>query len=240
MSQLGALFTSSMSTDAFDMHDGHVLTKGHAGVSIVPTALIIHNSKTVSGKELLANIVVGYEIPIRAGIALHNSADDYHSSGAWNSLGVCVIACRILDLDKEKIKQALGICEFYAPRAQMMKIIDNPTMLKDGSGFGAFVGLKAALLAKEGFTGAPLLLITSKKTKKYWKNLGKKFEIKRQYFKLCPVCRWTQPSIEAAKSLNSQHVIDINQIKKVTIKTFYEASRLNNKCQKIPKKRNIH
>ncbi|NOX16056.1 MAG: MmgE/PrpD family protein [Epsilonproteobacteria bacterium] len=232
MSQMGALFTSSMSTDAFDMHDGHVLTKGHAGVSIIPAALILHNSKIVSGKELLTNIVVGYEIAIRAGIALHGSTDDYHSSGAWNSLGVCAIACRILDLDKEKIRHALGICEFYAPRAQMMKVIDNPTMLKDGSGFGAFVGLKAALLAKEGFTGMPSLLITSKETKKYWKDLGKKYEIKRQYFKSYPVCRWAQPSIEAIKSLNAKYTINSNQIKKITIKTFHEATRLNNKMPK--------
>ncbi|MDA7847907.1 MmgE/PrpD family protein [Sulfurospirillum sp.] len=166
MSQLGALFVSAMSIDAFDMHDGHVLTKGHVGVSVISAALLIHCEKNITGKELLANIVIGYEIATRAGMALHNSVDDYHTSGAWNSLGVCAIACRVLNLNEEEIKHALGICEFYAPRSQMMKIIDAPTMLKDGSGFGSFVGLKAALLAQAGFTGAPSLLLFSKKNRK--------------------------------------------------------------------------
>ncbi len=232
MSQLGALFVSAMSIDAFDMHDGYVLAKGHVGVSIVPAALLIQCKKNITGKELLANVVVGYEIATRAGIALHGSVDDYHTSGAWNSLGVCAIACRVFNLNEEEIKHALGICEFYAPRSQMMKIIDTPTMLKDGSGFGAFVGLKAALLAKAGFTGAPSLLIFSQETKKYWKNLGEKFEIKRQYFKPYPVCRWAQPSIEAIRFLNEQHSIDTHQIKSVIVKTFYEASRLNNNIPK--------
>jgi len=226
MSQLGALFVSAMSIDAFDMHDGYVLAKGHVGVSIIPAALLIRSQNNITGKELLANIIVGYEIASRAGVALHGSVDDYHTSGAWNSLGVCAIACRVLNLNVDEIKHALGICEFYAPRSQMMKIIDTPTMLKDGSGFGAFVGLKAALLAKAGFTGAPSLLLFSKKTKKYWKDLGQKYEIKRQYFKPYPVCRWAQPSIEAVISLHKQ------QIKSVTVETFHEASRLNNKIPK--------
>jgi len=228
MSQLGALFTSAMSIDAFDMHDGHVLTKGHVGVSVVPAALLIHNNENVSGKDVIANIVIAYEISVRAGIALHNSTSDYHTSGAWNSLGVCAIACRVLKLSKEQTKHALGICEFYSPRSQMMKIIDTPSMLKDGSGFGSFVGLKAALLARAGFTGAPSLVLYSEDTKEYWQDLGTNFEICRQYFKPYPVCRWAQPAIEAANYLNETFNFNIDDIKNVTIESFHESTRLNN------------
>ncbi len=228
MSQLGALYTSAMSIDAFDMHDGHVLTKGHVGVSVVPASLLIHNNESMTGKEVLANIIIAYEISVRAGIALHDSTSDYHTSGAWNSLGVCAIACRVLKLSKEQTKHALGICEFYSPRSQMMKIIDTPSMLKDGSGFGSFVGLKAALLAKSGFTGAPSLVLYSEDTKKHWQNLGKKFEILKQYFKPYPVCRWAQPAIEAANYLNKNFTFNIDDIKNVTIESFHESTRLNN------------
>ncbi len=228
MSQLGALFTSAMSIDAFDMHDGHVLTKGHVGVSVIPASLLIQGDEVLSGKEVLTNIIIGYEISVRAGISLHNSVSDYHTSGAWNSLGVCAIACRVLKLDKEQTKHALGICEFYSPRSQMMKIIDTPSMLKDGSGFGAFIGLKATLLAKAGFTGAPSLVLYSDDTNDHWGDLNEKFEILNQYFKPYPVCRWAQPAIEAANYLNEKFEFDINDIKKVTIETFHESSRLNN------------
>ncbi|MDA7847906.1 hypothetical protein N8972_00255 [Sulfurospirillum sp.] len=71
-----------------------------------------------------------------------------------------------------------------------------------------------------------------KKTESYWENLSEKFEIKRQYFKPYPVCRWAQPSIEAIMFLYKEHTIDVSQIKSVTVETFYEASRLNNKMPK--------
>ena len=53
----------------------------------------------------------------------------------------------------------MGIAEYHGPRSQMMRCIDYPTMLKDGSGFGAMAGVSAAFLAKDGFTGAPALTI---------------------------------------------------------------------------------
>ena len=50
------------------------------------------------------------------------------------------------------LRHALGIAEYHGPRSQMMREIDNPTMLHDGSGMGALVGVNAALLA----SGAPI------------------------------------------------------------------------------------
>ena len=41
----------------------------------------------------------------------------------------------------------------------MMRCIDHPTMVKDGSGWGAFAGVSAAYLAADGFTGAPAITI---------------------------------------------------------------------------------
>ena len=38
-SRAGAAFAGASTTDALDAHDGHVLTKGHAGVAILPALL---------------------------------------------------------------------------------------------------------------------------------------------------------------------------------------------------------
>ena len=42
--------------------------------------------------ERLAALVIGYEIAGRAAIALHATVTDYHTSGAWNGLGVAALA----------------------------------------------------------------------------------------------------------------------------------------------------
>ena len=56
-------------------------------------------SGQVDGAEILTALVLGYEIATRAGIALHGSVSDYHTSGAWNALGCAAVAARLLGLD---------------------------------------------------------------------------------------------------------------------------------------------
>lgn len=77
------------------------------------------------------------------------------SSRAWNALGSAATAARLLHLSRKQAKEALGIAEYYGLRSMLIRCIAYPTMLKDGAGLGAYVGTSAALLAKNGFTGAP-------------------------------------------------------------------------------------
>lgn len=212
--------------DALDAHDGQVLTRGHAGVALLPGLLALPQTRDMQGHELLALLVVGYEIAVRAGIALHATSPDYHASGAWNALGVAAVAARVLGLDRERLHHALGIAEYHGPRSQMMRCIDHPTMVKDSSGWGAMTGITAALLAKDGFTGAPAVTVISPETRSIWQDLGERWYINEQYFKAWPVCRWAQPAVEATLSLRPR-IEDSAGIELVEITTFHAARRLH-------------
>ena len=104
-------------------------------------------------------------------------------------------------LDEEATRHALGIAEYHGPRSQMMRCIDHPTMVKDGSGWGALAGVSAAYLAAEGFTGAPAVLVDDHP--EIWGSLGARWAIMEQYLKPYPVCRWAQPAVEAVRSVLS-------------------------------------
>ena len=212
--------------DALDAHDGQVLTKGHAGVALLPGLLALPEVNRLSGRDFLALLVYGYEIATRAGIALHATSPDYHTSGAWNALGVAAVAARLRGADVETLHHALGIAEFYGPRSQMMRCIDHPTMLKDGSGWGAMTGISAALLAEDGFTGAPALTVTAPDVAFIWQDLGERWYLHEQYFKAYPVCRWAQPAVEAVLSLPPEKR-DPAAIKSIEIITFHEGKRLH-------------
>jgi 2-methylcitrate dehydratase PrpD len=156
----GAALAGAATIDAVDAHDGHPLTKGHAGVAALPALLAYWDSgASVDARELIVSIVIGYETGTRAGIALHASAADYHCSGAWNALAAAAIGARLLPLRAAQLRHALGIAEYWGPRGQILRVCDHPTMLKDGSAFGAHAGVTAALLAQRGFTGAPALTV---------------------------------------------------------------------------------
>jgi len=224
VSPAGAAYAGASTIDAFDAHDGHKLTKGHAGVALLPSVLASMDAAgRWDGREMLTSLVLGYEIATRAGIALHGSVNDYHTSGAWNALGCASVIARQLQLDEARTRHALGIAEYHGPRSQMMRCIDHPTMVKDGSGWGALAGVSSAYLAAEGFTGAPAVLI-EQDCSGIWDDLGERWTILEQYFKPYPVCRWAQPAAEAASRLVGD--VPISRIEAIEIRTFSQGVRL--------------
>ncbi len=226
-SMAGAALAGGMTIDSLDAHDGHVLTKGHAGVAVLPTVLAFADAlQNMDGQEFLTQIAIGYEIATRAGIALHATVSDYHTSGAWNTIACAALGARNLQLDARQTLEAVGIAEYHGPRSQMMRCIDYPTMVKDGSGWGAMTGISAALLAQDGFTGAPALTVQAHAVAPTWADLGQRWLILDQYFKPYPVCRWAQPAVEAAMSLARVHRFKPDDIASIKVWTFHQACRL--------------
>jgi len=227
VSPLGAAFANAATIDSMDSHDGHRLTKGHAGAAVLPAALSVLGRVTPRWSDLLTALVVGYEVANRAGMALHSVTSDYHSSGAWNALGAAAATARLLGLDSSATAHALGIAEYEAPRGLMMRCIDHPTMVKDSSAWGAQAGVSAALLAADGFTGAPASLVIGQvDAEGVWGDLGQRWTILEQYFKPYPVCRWAQPAVHAVIGLVDAHDIAPRDIQGIEVATFHEATRL--------------
>lgn len=227
-SAAGAALANGMTIDSLDAHDGHKLTKGHVGCGVLSSAIaLMQAQKIYDANELLTSIVIGYEIGTRAGIALHASASDYHTSGAWIALASAALGARYLGLNTAQTREALGIAEFHGPRSQMMRCIDAPTMVKDGSGWGAMCGVSASYLAQDGFTGAPAITMEDPALAGYWDDIGTNWYVAQQYVKLYPVCRWAQPAVEGALALARQHRVRADQIAAVRVDSFHEAKRLN-------------
>jgi 2-methylcitrate dehydratase PrpD len=224
----GAALANGMTIDALDIHDGHPLTKGHAGAAVVPAAFAALGLRRgpSAGTEFLTALAVGYEVALRAGMALHATAADYHSSGAWAGLGCAALTARRLALTAEQTLHALGIAEYHGPRSPIMRCVDHPTMVKDGAGWGAMAGLSAALLARRGFTGRPAATLEGDGGRPFWQSLGDHWELLNVYFKPHAVCRWAQPAIEGALALQRQHDIAAGDIVRLRIDTFHEATRL--------------
>ena len=222
----GAALANGMSIDALDMHDGYRPAKGHAGVNVFPAALALGEVIGWRGEEFTAALVVGYEIALRAGVALHRTACDYHTSGAWGALGAAAVTARALGLDSAQTRHALGIAEYHGPRSPMMRCIDHPTMLKDGSGWGSMTGVLAGRLAAAGFTGAPALTVEGDDVASEWANLGQTWLMRDLYFKPYACCRWAQPAVEGARALIAEHHLAPTDIAKIVVHTFEAATHL--------------
>lgn len=223
-SPVGVALAAGMSIDALDGHDGYNPAKGHVGCPLFPAVLTLADREGASGRDFLTAMVLGYEFGSRAALAQHGTVPDYHTSGSWGAVTAAAAGALLMGLDRETTRHALGIAEYHGPRSQMMRCIDHPTMLKDGSGWGAMTGVAALDMAARGFTGAPA--ITVEEAPEYWADIGQRWLILEQYFKPYPVCRWAQAPAEGVLALRRAHDLSSDQVERIEVTTFHEAVRL--------------
>ncbi|MER8612618.1 MmgE/PrpD family protein [Mesorhizobium sp. M0435] len=232
VSPAGAAFAGAFTIDSIDGHDTTSPCKGHAGSAVFPALLAVADSlrasgAAISGEDLMVALTVAYEIAYRAGLTLHGTVSDYHTSGAWTAVGVAAGVSRLLGLSQEQIRHAAGIAEYHGPRSQMMRCIDFPTMLRDGVGWGAPSGVMAAYMAELGFTGAPAITAEGEAAAPWWRDLGQAWRvIEDTSYKPYPVCRWAHPSIDAARDLMRDDNLSSKDVERVRIQTFHYAVRL--------------
>ncbi|WP_377506788.1 MmgE/PrpD family protein [Octadecabacter sp. R77987] len=140
-SAAGVALATGMTIDALDGHDGFNPSKGHIGCPLFAAMLPVAHECGTSGQEFLATLAMGYEFGARAAIAQHATCADYHTSGSWGAVTATAACARLMGLTRDQTRHALGIAEYHGPRSQMMRCIDHPTMVKDGSGWGAMAGV---------------------------------------------------------------------------------------------------
>jgi 2-methylcitrate dehydratase PrpD len=231
ISPMGAAMAGAFTIDSIDAHDTYSAAKGHAGSGVLPSVLaivdaLIASGTPVSGRDLMVALTIAYEVSYRAGLTLHATTPDYHTSGAWTAVGIAAAGARLLGLNDDQLRHAVGIAEYHGPRSQMMRCIEHPTMLRDGVGWGAPTGVSAVYLAADGFTGAPAITVESSEAEPFWADLGEVWETATTQYKAYPVCRWAHPAIDAVAHLMREHNLVSSQIERSRILTFHYATKL--------------
>ncbi|MFL4472140.1 MmgE/PrpD family protein [Tateyamaria armeniaca] len=223
----GVSFALATQIDNLDAHDGYNPTKGHIGCAVVPgLCAFAEHMPDLGARDALVAMVMSYELSARAAIALHASVSDYHTSGAWNALGVAALGCRLRGMKAGQLRHALGIAEYHGPRSQMMREIANPTMLHDGSGMGALVGSMSALMAEDGFEGAPAITLEAPEAAPHWADLGENWTITQNYIKPYPICRWAHAALDALGVLMDDNALVADDIARIDVTTFAQAASL--------------
>jgi 2-methylcitrate dehydratase PrpD len=91
---------------------------------------------------------------------------------------------------------------------------------------GALVGLSAAVLAANGFAGAPAVTVEAPEVARYWDDLGSFWQVSHQYIKPYPVCRWAHAAIDGTRALCLKHRLAPEQIASVRVNSFHHAAAL--------------
>ena len=223
---MGASAAMGHSSNAYDIDDGHNMTRSHPGTSFVGAILAAAYEKDLTLKDFLTAMLVAYEATIRSGAAIMDYYNYAHSSGTFGAVGVAAGVGRIYGFTKEEMNNVLSVAEFNAPLVPGIRSVEYPSMNKDGVPFGVMIGALAIKAAQCGFTGNKNLL-ESDEHRHYLDDLGEKYEVMGLYFKPYPCCRWGHPAIDACVDTMKKNGIAHTDVERVVIKTFKRATLLS-------------
>jgi 2-methylcitrate dehydratase PrpD len=218
-----ATLSNATAANALDIDDGHREVRGHPSAVVVPPALAVAEATDATVGELLDAVLAGYELGVRAGLAIHESDGLYTGTGSWGALGAAAAVARLLGFDDETAEQALGTAEYHAPRTPITRGVERPGMTKDGIGWGAYTGLSGAQLADQGFLASGTVFDDVPAATD---DLGDRHHVARGYLKPYPCCRWAHPAVDAVLELRARRSVDPAQIDRIAVDTFDAATRL--------------
>lgn len=225
----GAAMANSYTANAFDIDDTGNGMQGHPGAQLIPTSLAVAEKTGKDGAETLTALIAGYEVAFRVALCWHDHQGIYQSCGSWGSVANAAIACKLMNLNECQIEHALGIAEYFSPNVPMLRDLNDPAMVKSGSGWGAFTGVNAAELAARGFTGIPSILGFDK-YRPLIRDIGIKYYMLDQlWFKDFACCGFTHGAILAALMLREKYNIKPEDITKIVIEGDHYMVKLGTK-----------
>lgn len=149
-SALNALYVNAAFAMALDYDD--YLGTVHTGTSSYSIPLALGEKLDISGEEYLMSLVIGNEIEGRVGLAIYPPGEGQMQSFIHAAGGVA-IAGKLLGLSEAEIVNAFGIAFYQAPITIPVGFWGPHSKLLTAS-IPAKMGVEAAFLAKNGFTGA--------------------------------------------------------------------------------------
>jgi 2-methylcitrate dehydratase PrpD len=139
---------------ALDYDDTHFAYVGHPSVAVFPAALAVAERQGASGAAFLEAALRGMEAACRIGhwLGTGHYNHGFHQTATSGAFGAAVAAGRLLGLDHEQMRHALGI---VATRASGLKSQFGTMGKPFNAGIAAANGVEAALLASRGFVSRP-------------------------------------------------------------------------------------
>lgn len=215
---LNAALGNGLYAHALELDDLHRRSILRPGAPIIPAALAAAEKTGASGKELIAAIVVGYEVGIRIAEAMTPTHYSYwHTTGTCGTFAAAIAAGKVMGLNEEQLihalghagTQAAGLMELhYSPEGVMSKPLHASKAAQNG--------LFSAMLAAGGYTSTKTILSGERgfqrvfapeaNLQKIVENLGSKFKIMDITFRYYASTRHTHAAIDLAVRLRDKGI----------------------------------
>jgi len=225
-----AALANGILINAADNDDTHKRALLHVGSVMVPTALALAEARGLSGRAMLAALVVGYEVAVRVGMAVMPTHYRFwHSTATNGTFGAAAGAAYAMGLDADGVQRALGLAGTQA--AGLNTFFESGDMTKSiHPGKAALNGILSAQMAALGATSPPGILEHPKgylaafslepKAAALTAGLGTEWEILQNGFKYFPSILASHSPIQATLAIVAKHKPDPKRIISITNETY--------------------
>lgn len=213
----------------FELDDYCTPCGAHVGCVVLPAALAVAEQQNLTGKDFLTAVAIGAEVVLRVGFALTVrgiAARGFHSTSVYGPFGAAAAAAKLLRLKGDEITYALGIAGSHCSGTTEYDQTGGD-IKRLHAGIAGMAGIRAALLAKRGFTAPPTILEGKNGTlnafshspavEKLTECLGTEFYMLKTRIKPYACCGAIIPEIDALKEILHDHPIGVQQIKSITV-----------------------
>src|SRR5690606_13378071 len=214
---------------SLDFDDTHSDSSLHPSAPVVPAAFAAAEMTGASGEDLLAAIVVGFEVCCRLGNALDPTshyARGFHPTATAGNFGAAAAAGRLLGLDADRMCSAFGVAASQASGS--LQFLENGAWNKRYQvGEAAMKGLMAVSLAAQGFHGAAQALEGRHGFLKGYSDgadfsravagLGETWETLRIGVKPYPACRYTHAAVDGLLALRARHGLAADDVTRISV-----------------------
>ncbi|TWI28277.1 MmgE/PrpD family protein [Mesorhizobium tianshanense] len=228
-----AALVNGVAAHAFELDDAGGCD--HSGAVVLPAVLasLAESSRAISGKEMIAAIVAGYDTGRRileatGGYDSHNSLG-WHSTGTCGTLAAAAAVANLRGLDAPATRDAITLATSFSSGLWAF-IHDGSQAKKIHAGRAAEGGLLAALLASQGFAGPSKVFEDvwggffrtfnkeACQPQKLCEDLGETWKIKRAVLKPYASCRGAHSAVDALEDLLHETGRDPTQIDRIELR----------------------
>ncbi len=211
------VFLAAALSHVTETDDLHRASTTHPGCVVIPAAYLLGLDRGATGRAVLRAVLAGYEVMLRVGESLGpGHYRNFHNTATAGVFGSAAAAASLLELDEDRWvwslgnagTQAAGLWQFNADAAMSKHL---------HAGHASTAGLRAALLAREGFTGAEAIL---EGERGFYRGLcpdprpaavlreAEGWKLPETSLKPYPSCRHTHPVVDAALELRDRVGLD--------------------------------
>ena len=220
---------------AIELCEGLRLVSGQAAMQVLPGVLAVGEETGRSGREILAALVLGYDV---VGRLAHGFTPRplAHQNGQVSLIAAAAAGARLRGLDAAGVSLATRIAATLVLTPSYTNAVAGATALNVAGGMSGFAASLAPELALSGFVAQPDAIEEALSqlvgggfvTDHLADGLGQDWQITKNYFRLYACCNPIHPALDCLAAVLAELKPRPEEVARIDIATYRFASVMRN------------